>query len=39
MDGDPMLGGRSVNIRVQKQALKVLMPPQGAKLLKEETLS
>ena len=35
MDGDPMLGSRQVEVRVQKQALKVLMPPQGAKLLKE----
>ena len=26
MDGDPMLGGKHVDIRVQKQALKVLMP-------------
>jgi diacylglycerol kinase (ATP) len=39
MDGDPMLGGRHVDIRVQHRALKVLMPPQGAKLLKEETPS
>jgi hypothetical protein len=39
MDGDPMLGGRHVDISVQHRALKVLMPPQGAKLLKEETPS
>lgn len=35
MDGDPMLGSKQVEVRVQKQALKVLMPPQGAKLLRE----
>jgi hypothetical protein len=28
-----------VDISVQHRALKVLMPPQGAKLLKEETAS
>ncbi|MFH1185056.1 MAG: diacylglycerol kinase family protein [Chloroflexota bacterium] len=36
MDGDPMLGGKHVHLSIQKQALKVLMPPQGIKLLKEE---
>ena len=35
MDGDPMLGGKHVQISVQKQALRVLMPPQGIKLLKD----
>jgi diacylglycerol kinase (ATP) len=35
MDGDPMLGSKHVEVRVQKQSLKVLMPPEGAKLLKE----
>jgi YegS/Rv2252/BmrU family lipid kinase len=35
MDGDPMLGGKQVQLRVQKQALKVLMPPHGEQLLKE----
>lgn len=35
MDGDPMLGSKQVEVRVQKQALKILMPPQGAKLLRE----
>jgi YegS/Rv2252/BmrU family lipid kinase len=36
MDGDPMLGGKQVNLSILKQALKVLMPPQGIKLLKED---
>ena len=39
MDGDPMLGGKQVQLSIQKRALKVLMPPQGAKLLKEKPLS
>jgi YegS/Rv2252/BmrU family lipid kinase len=37
LDGDPMLGGKHVDLSVQHRALKILMPPQGAKLLKEET--
>lgn len=36
MDGDPMLGGKHVELSIQKQSLKVLMPPAGAKLLKEK---
>jgi YegS/Rv2252/BmrU family lipid kinase len=39
LDGDPMLGGKQVQLSVQKQALKILMPPLGLKLLKEETSS
>lgn len=35
MDGDPMLGGKQVQLSVQKQALKVLMPAHGNSLLKE----
>ena len=38
MDGDPMLAGKTVQLQVQKQALKVLMPPQGSKLLKDKTI-
>jgi len=33
MDGEPMLGGKKVNIDIQKQALKVLIPPNGLKML------
>jgi len=36
MDGEPLLGGRQVAINIQKQALKVIVPPQGLKLLKEK---
>jgi diacylglycerol kinase (ATP) len=35
MDGDPMLAGKHVLLSVQRQSLKVLMPPQGMNLLKE----
>jgi diacylglycerol kinase (ATP) len=35
MDGDPMLGSKHIDLSVQRQALKVLMPPEGNKLLKE----
>jgi diacylglycerol kinase family enzyme len=37
MDGDPMLGGKHVHLSIQHRALKVLMPPEGLKLLKEES--
>jgi len=33
VDGEPMLGGKKVEIRIQKQALKVIMPSNGLKLL------
>ena len=33
MDGEPMLGGKQVTIDIHKQALKVLIPPNGEKLL------
>jgi len=36
MDGEPMLGGRQVEINIRKQALKVIVPPHGLKLLKEK---
>jgi diacylglycerol kinase (ATP) len=36
MDGEPMLGGRQVGLKIEKQALKVLMPPKGLELLKEK---
>ena len=29
MDGEPMLGGRQITIEIQKQALKVIVPPTG----------
>lgn len=35
MDGDPMLGGRRVELSVQKRALRVLMPPAASRLLRE----
>jgi YegS/Rv2252/BmrU family lipid kinase len=34
MHGDPMLGGKQVQLSIQKQALKVLIPPQAAALLR-----
>ena len=34
MDGDPMLGGKHVELKVEKRALKTLMPPAGMKVLK-----
>jgi len=37
MDGDPMLGGKHVHLSIQHRALKVLMPREGLKLLKEES--
>ncbi len=33
VDGEPMLGGTRAEIRIEKQALRVLMPPQGMNLL------
>ncbi len=36
MDGEPMLGGQHVGIGIKKQALRVLVPPAGLKLLKEK---
>jgi diacylglycerol kinase (ATP) len=33
VDGEPMLGGKKVQIDIQKQALKVIVPPNGLKLL------
>lgn len=35
MDGEPMLGGRQVQLSIEKQALKVLIPPKGIRLLKD----
>jgi diacylglycerol kinase family enzyme len=37
MDGEPMLGGKQVQLSIEKQALKVLIPPKGIRLLKEST--
>jgi diacylglycerol kinase (ATP) len=34
MDGDPMLGGKRVELGVQKKALRALMPPAATKLLR-----
>jgi diacylglycerol kinase (ATP) len=36
MDGDPMLGSQQVEIKIHKQALRVLVPPKALKLFKEE---
>ena len=36
MDGDPMLGGQHAELRIQKQALRVLVPPKALQLLKEK---
>jgi len=36
MDGEPLLGGKQVEISIRKQALKVIVPPNGLKLLKEK---
>jgi YegS/Rv2252/BmrU family lipid kinase len=36
MDGEPMLGGKQVEITIQKQALRVIVPPDGLKLLKDK---
>ena len=38
MDGEPMLGSKQVELKIEKQALKVLMPPKGLNLLKEKRL-
>ncbi len=36
MDGEPMIGGKQAELKIEKQALKVLMPPKGLELLKEK---
>ncbi len=36
MDGEPMLGGTQAELKVQKQALKVIIPPKALELLKEK---
>ncbi len=36
MDGEPMLGGKGAELKIQKQALKVLVPPKALRLLKEK---
>jgi hypothetical protein len=35
MDGEPMLGGRRAEIKIEKQALKIITPPGALELLKE----
>jgi YegS/Rv2252/BmrU family lipid kinase len=35
MDGEPMLGGRRAEIKIEKQALKIITPPRALELLKE----
>ena len=35
IDGEPLLGGKQARLSIQKQALKVLMPPKGLELLKD----
>jgi len=36
VDGEPLLGGSKAEIRIQKQALKVIVPSKALKLLKEQ---
>ena len=36
MDGEPMLGGTHAELKIQKQALKVIIPPKAMELLKEK---
>lgn len=36
MDGEPMLGSKTAQLNIQKQALKVILPPDALKLLKEK---
>lgn len=36
IDGEPMLGGAQAELKIQKQALKVLIPPRALELLKEK---
>ena len=35
VDGEPMLGGTHVEFKIQKQALKVIIPPKALELLKD----
>jgi diacylglycerol kinase (ATP) len=35
MDGDPMLGGKRVELSVQKRSLRALMPPAASRLLQK----
>jgi diacylglycerol kinase (ATP) len=37
MDGDPAMSSRNVEIKVEKQALKVLLPPSANRLLKNRS--
>jgi diacylglycerol kinase family enzyme len=37
MDGEPVLSDKRVELQVEKQALNVLMPPSGRRLLKYST--
>ncbi len=39
MDGEPMLGGKRVDLNIHKQALRVLIPPKALRLLKEKACS
>jgi diacylglycerol kinase (ATP) len=34
MDGEPMLGGKQFDLKIQRQALRVLMPPKALRMLK-----
>ena len=36
MDGEPLLGGTKAEIKIQKQALRVIVPSKALKLLKEQ---
>ena len=36
VDGEPMLAGKLAELKIEKQALKVIMPPKGLDLLKEK---
>ena len=36
LDGEPLLGGSTAEIRIQKQALRVIVPSKALKLLKEQ---
>lgn len=39
MDGEPMLGGKQVELTIQERALRVLVPPKAVRLLKEKPCS
>jgi YegS/Rv2252/BmrU family lipid kinase len=39
MDGEPMLGGTQAQLRIEKQALRVIIPPKGIRMLKEKACS